>query len=88
MSDQNRTSSERIVRPSHVKFRRETEGGLVYDHENYGYEDATLTTVDGVVIDVLERVERGDGCRRSALDDEFGAGTVDTLLEAGILTHE
>jgi putative mycofactocin binding protein MftB len=88
MSEQTRASSERIVRPSHVKFRREAEGGLVYDHENYGYEDATLTTVDGVVIDVLERVDERDGCRIATLDDEFGAGTVDTLLQAGILTHE
>jgi putative mycofactocin binding protein MftB len=79
--------SERIVRPNHVKFRREAEGGLVYEHENYGYEDASLTTVNGTVIEVLERVD-GGGCGRSSLEDEFGSRTVDTLLEAGVLTHE
>lgn len=77
-----------IVRPDHVKFRHEAEGGLVYDHENYGYEDASLTTVSGTVIEVLERVEEREGCRRSLLEDEFGARTVNTLLEAGIITHE
>lgn len=80
--------SDRIVRPAHVKFRREAEGGLVYDHENYGYEDATLTTVDGVVIDVLERVDEQGGRGREPLENEFSVGTVETLLEAGILTHE
>jgi putative mycofactocin binding protein MftB len=80
--------SERIVRPTHVKFRREAEGGLVYDHENYGYDDASLTTVSGTVIEVLERVDERGGCGRSSLEEEFGSRTVDTLLEAGILTHE
>jgi putative mycofactocin binding protein MftB len=79
--------SDRIVRPDHVKFRREADGGLVYVHENYGYEDATLTTVDDIVIDVLERIEERGGCGRPALEDEFGSRTVDTLLEAGMLTH-
>ena len=80
--------SGRICRPAHIKFRREAEGGLVYDHENYGYDDATLTTVDDAVIDVLERVAAADGCDRATLDEEFGAATVETLLQAGILAHE
>lgn len=80
--------SDRIVRPAHIKFRREAEGGLVYDHENYGYDDATLTTVDDAVIDVLERLAATGSCERTALDEEFGAATVDTLLQAGILAHE
>ena len=79
--------ADQLARPEHVKFRREADGGLVYDHENYGYEDATLTKVDDAVIDVLERVDGSGGCRRQVLDGEFGAGTVDALIEAGILTH-
>lgn len=79
--------SEMIVKPRYVKFRRESDGGLVYDHENYGYDDATLRSVDEQVIDVLERVDEQEGCDRATLIEEFGPGTVDTLLNVGMLTH-
>ncbi len=80
--------SDHITRPSHVKYRHEAEGGLVYDHENYGYEDATLKTVDSTVIDVLKRIDENEGCTRASLEQEFGVKTVDTLLAAGILADE
>jgi len=80
--------ADRIVVPEHVKYREEAAGGLVYEHENYGYEDATLTTVSEPVIDVLEHVDQAGGCPRSALESEFGAETVRTLVDAGFLAHE
>lgn len=74
-----------LATPSHVKFRREADGGLVYDHENYGYEDASMFAVSDTVIDVLEFV---DGRRsREAVEAEFSPAVVDTLVERGVLTE-
>ncbi len=75
--------SKSIQKPAHIKFRREVEGGLVYDHERYGEEDATLTEVSETVIEVLEAVEAGRD--RSELEQVYGSQTIATLLEAGIL---
>ena len=72
-----------VHRPAHVKFRREAEGGLVYDHENYGYEDASLYAVNEVVIDVLEFV--GESRPRNDVESEFSEAIVDSLLERGVL---
>jgi hypothetical protein len=74
-----------LRKPRHVKFRREAGFGLVYDHENYGYEDATLASVDGVVVDVLERVE-GGAVSRAQLEQEFSPATVEAMLQRGYLT--
>ena len=73
--------------PEHVKYRREAEGGLVYDHENYGYEDASMYEVNATVIDVLEFVD-GDHPSREAVEREFSPGVVETLLERGVLDAE
>lgn len=75
--------SGNIHKPGYVKFRREAEGGLVYDHENYGYEDASLYAVDEVVIDVLEFID--DGRSRNAVESEFSEAIVDSLLKRGVL---
>jgi len=75
-----------LTRPSHVKFRREATGGLVYDHENYGYEDASLYAVSDTVVDVLEFV--GDGRARADVEAAFSPGIVESLLERGVLAHE
>lgn len=72
--------------PQHVKFRREAGFGLVYEHENYGYEDANLLRVDERVVDVLERT--ADAPRtRGELASEFSPELVDTLLQRGLLTE-
>jgi putative mycofactocin binding protein MftB len=76
-----------LARPEHVKYRREAEGGLVYDHENYGYEDASMYEVNATVIDVLEFVD-GEGRSREAVEREFSSGVVETLLERGVLDAE
>lgn len=74
-----------LSKPSHIKYRREPEGGLVYDHENYGYEDASMYEVNGTVIDVLEFI---DGERpREEVDQEFSPAVVQTLLNRGVLTN-
>lgn len=75
---------ETIRKPSHIKYRREHDFGLVYGHENYGYEDASLVEVDEVVIDVLERVE-GAETRREALETTFSPGIVGALIDRGML---
>ena len=72
-----------LARPEHVKYRREAEGGLVYDHENYGYEDASLYEVSETVIDVLEFVD--DERDREAVEREFSPAVVESLLERGVL---
>jgi putative mycofactocin binding protein MftB len=77
-----------IVVPEYVKYRREETGGLVYTHENYGYEDATLTSVSDSVIDVLEHVHENSGCNASELETNFSAETVDVLVDRGFVTHE
>jgi len=74
-----------VVKPSHIKYRREADGGLVYDHENYGYEDASMYAVSDTVIDVLEFVD--DGQSRSALEERFSPAVVDSLLDRGVLTR-
>ncbi|RLM53968.1 mycofactocin biosynthesis chaperone MftB [Halobellus sp. Atlit-31R] len=73
-----------VSTPSHIKFRREADGGLVYDHENYGYEDASMYAVSDTVIDVLEFV--GDEQSREAVEAEFSPAVVETLVERGVLT--
>jgi putative mycofactocin binding protein MftB len=77
---------ETLTRPAHVKFRRESEGGLVYDHENYGYEDASLYAVSDTVVDVLEFV--GEGRARTAVEAEFSPSVVESLVERGVLANE
>jgi hypothetical protein len=79
--------SDQVIIPDHIKFRRETETGLVYDHENYGYEDATLTKVGETVIDILEWINEEGGCSYPSLEDEYSPQTIDTLLESGVLTR-
>ena len=73
-----------VARPDHVKFRREAEGGLVYDHENYGYEDASMYEVSDTVIDVLEFVD-GERRPRDAVESEFSPAVVATLIDRGVL---
>ena len=73
-----------VSRPSHVKYRREPDGGLVYDHENYGYEDASMYAVSDTVVDVLEFVE--EPRPRSEVEAEFSPAVVDSLVERGVLT--
>ncbi|MFT4923893.1 MAG: putative mycofactocin binding protein MftB [Haloarculaceae archaeon] len=80
--------SDTVVVPDHVKYRREETGGLVYTHENYGYEDATLTSVGSSVIDVLEHVNENSGCNASELQSSFSAETVDVLVDRGFVTYE
>lgn len=75
--------TETVAKPSHVKFRREADGGLVYDHENYGYEDASMYAVSDTVVDVLEFV---DGERpRGDVEAAFSAETVRALIDRGVL---
>jgi len=38
------------------------------------------------VIDVLERIDEAGGCSRPILEEEYGSRTINTLLEAGLLT--
>lgn len=75
-----------VFRPVHVKFRREADGGLVYDHENYGYEDASMYAVSDTVIDVLEFVE--EPRLRSEVESEFSPAVVDSLVERGVLADD
>lgn len=74
-----------VSKPNHIKYRREPEGGLVYDHENYGYDDASMYEVSDTVIDVLEFV--GEECPRDEVDQEFSPATVETLLNRGVLVN-
>ena len=74
-----------VTRPDHVKFRREAEGGLVYDHENYGYEDASMYEVSDTVIDVLEFVD-GERRDREAVEREFSPAVVETLVDRGVIS--
>ena len=78
--------SRSVYRPDHVKFRREAEGGLVYDHENYGYEDASLHVVSETVVDVLEFV--GDGRPSTEVESAFSEAIVESLLDRGVLDAE
>lgn len=75
-----------VHKPDHVKFRRETDHGLVYDHENYGYEDASMYEVSDVVVDVLEFV--GDGRPRTEVEREYDGSVVETLVEREMLIHD
>jgi len=72
--------------PQHVKFRREAGFGLVYEHENYGYEDANLLRVDERVVDALERTADTPQPREE-LAAEFSPELVETLLQRGLLTE-
>ncbi|MFW5955963.1 MAG: mycofactocin biosynthesis chaperone MftB2 [Halorhabdus sp.] len=72
-----------LAKPDHIKYRREADGGLVYDHENYGYEDASMYEVSDTVIDVLEFVD--DEPDREAVEGEFSPTVVTTLLDRGVL---
>ncbi|MFC6719870.1 mycofactocin biosynthesis chaperone MftB2 [Natrialbaceae archaeon GCM10025810] len=75
-----------VRKPAHVKYRREADYGFVYEHENYGYEDASLYEVNEVVVDALEFV--GDGRSRAEVEREYDAELVDTLVERELLIHE
>lgn len=74
-----------ISKPTYVKYRREPDGGLVYDHENYGYEDASMYAVSDTVIDVLEFV--AEPRPRSEVEAEFSPAVVDSLVERGVLVN-
>lgn len=77
---------ETVSKPHYIKFRREADGGLVYDHENYGYEDASMYAVSDTVIDVLEFV---DGKRsRMNVETEFSPEVVDSLVQRGVLVDD
>ncbi len=73
-----------VAKPDHVKFRREADGGLVYDHENYGYVDASMYEVSDTVIDVLEFVD-GERRPREAVETAFSPTVVETLIDRGVL---
>jgi len=73
--------------PPYVKYRREADGGLVYEHENYGYEDATLLRVDGTVVDILEAVESGT-TDRAVLEERFSPEAVTVLERRGFLAAD
>ena len=75
-----------IDRPAHVKYRREDGFGLVYLHENYGYEDASLLQVTEGVVDVLEYVDDND-VTASDLERRFSPETVESLLAEGVLAR-
>jgi putative mycofactocin binding protein MftB len=75
--------STSVSKPPHIKYRREADGGLVYDHENYGYEDASLYAVSDTVIDVLEFVDAET--TRDRVETEFSPAVVESLLERGVL---
>ena len=77
--------TDAVSKPGYIKFRREADGGLVYDHENYGYEDASMYRVNDTVIDVLEFVDEGRS--REEVEAEFSAAIVDSLVDRGVLTH-
>jgi putative mycofactocin binding protein MftB len=74
-----------VATPEFVKYRREDGFGLVYTHENYGYEDASLYEVDETVVEVLEFV--GGGQPRDAVEAEFSPAVVAALLERGVLAR-
>lgn len=74
-----------IRKPSYIKHRREDGFGLVYNHRNYGYEDASLIEVNETVIDVLEHV--GDTEKRERLEAAFSPGVVDALVDRGVLVN-
>lgn len=74
-----------LRKPRYVKYRSEGDHGLVYDHENYGYEDATLTAVSNVVIDVLERVNE-ESVSRKTLEQQFSDHTIEAMIDQGYLT--
>ncbi|MFB6183357.1 MAG: mycofactocin biosynthesis chaperone MftB2 [Haloarculaceae archaeon] len=76
--------SATLRKPRHVKYRRESSFGLVYDHENYGYEDASLTTVDERIVDLLAHVEEGEH-DREALEAAFSPAVVETAVREGFL---
>jgi len=78
--------AETIRKPSYIKYRREADFGLVYDHQNYGYEDASLLEVNEVVVDVLERVD-GDDKSRDYLEATFSSEIIDALIERGLLIN-
>lgn len=73
-----------VARPDYVKFRREADGGLVYNHENYGYEDASMYEVSDTVIDVLDFVD-DERRSREAVEREFSPAIVETLISRGVL---
>jgi len=72
-----------LATPEFVKYRREDGFGLVYTHENYGYEDASLYEMDEQVIDLLERADAETP--RSELEREFGEAVVEELLAMEVL---
>lgn len=76
--------AETIRKPSYIKYRREADFGLIYDHENYGYEDASLIEVSETVIDVLDHVA-DDGDSRDHLEATFSPEVVDALVDRGVL---
>lgn len=73
----------RVETPAYVKYRREDGFGLVYEHENYGEEDASLYEVAEGVVDVLERAD--GGVDRDELAAAVGQETLEELLDLGVL---
>ncbi|AOW79433.1 mycofactocin system protein MftB [Halodesulfurarchaeum formicicum] len=74
-----------VSKPEYIKYRREDEYGLVYDHENYGYEDATLSTVDERIISCLEYVEDRSAIELEALQDEFSPEVIEVARKKGYI---
>lgn len=75
---------EALRTPRHVKYRRESGFGLVYEHDGYGYDDASLYEVSERVVDVLEELDDA-AAERAAVEREFGEETVARLLEMEVL---
>jgi len=73
-----------LRKPDHVKYRHEDGFGLVYDHENYGYEDASLSTVDERIVDLLAYVA-GATHDRERLVEEFPPAVVEAAVSEGFL---
>lgn len=74
-----------VFKPEYIKYRLEDDYGLVYDHENYGYEDATLTTVDKRIISCLEYVDTESKVRIEELQKEVSPEVIEVAREKGFL---
>lgn len=74
-----------VFKPEYIKYRREDDHGLVYDHESYGYEDATLTTVDTRIISCLEFVDGEPSVSLEELQNEVSIEVIEVALEKGFL---
>jgi len=76
-----------LQKPSYVKYRRESDFGLVYDHENYDDEDAKLLQVDSDIVSALEYVDESRPSRNE-FESNFSPSLVDSLLKQGLIVDE